>query len=666
MSDMQDETHTDAGHGYHMGSGDETGRTYLSGPGFTDMPIEYVVTPPGVCLWGGCIDIGMKEDVEAETARRDAVQSAMQATGGNGSRGTAGDATAGEAGHDDHEPGEGAAAGADPTELMGVGLPTTSQYLWSNMVVPYTVASSVPNQGRINDAIAHIHAMTGMRLVRRTSQRDYIEIISNGSAGWSSSAIGRRGGRQLIRYADGHSWQILVHEFYHAFGVYHEQSRSDRDAYVEIKWNNIQDNAVGNFQKQPGSVDYYDYDYGSLMHYPGTSFAKDRSKPTIVPKRRGVSIGQRQKLSYGDRQTVAKMYERYRTKGYAGVWRAGTGSYALWVNASWSSFRSRWQQWSGRGLRLHDIHVRTSGGRTYYSGVYRPGSGSYGLWANVDWASFRNRWQQWSGQGLRLVDMNIHRSGNQTRYSGVYQQGGGGYGLWVNADWTSFRNRWQDWSARGLRLVDLDVSRVGGITRYSGVFLAGSGGHALWANASWGSFVSKWSQLSGQGLRLVDINLHQTPGGGLRYSGCFLPGNDAHYLWANVTWESFRAKWEELAESGLRLIDFEMPIPASGLADVADASIAADTGDDESMAEPFGGLFEPAEVEEEALAAAEQEDHGGMVSGAEIDDGAAEGDGFAQFEAPGAPPGANGASAAGTRAEDPRGDGAVYQGEAVH
>jgi hypothetical protein len=76
-----------------------------------------------------------------------------------------------------------------------------------------------------------------------------------------------RGGRQVLRYEDSHSWPILVHEFLHALGVYHEQSRSDRDNFVEIRWNNIQDDAIGNFQKKPASVDYFDYDYGSLMHY---------------------------------------------------------------------------------------------------------------------------------------------------------------------------------------------------------------------------------------------------------------------------------------------------------------------------------------------------------------------------------------------------------------
>jgi hypothetical protein len=46
------------------------------------------------------------------------------------------------------------------------------------------------------------------------------------------------------------------------------------------------------------------------------------------------------------------------------------------------------------------------------------------------------------------------------------------------------------------------VRQVNGQDRYTGVFLAGAGGHGLWANATWDSFVAKWQEWAGQGLRL--------------------------------------------------------------------------------------------------------------------------------------------------------------------
>jgi hypothetical protein len=328
------------------------------------------------------------------------------------------------------------------------------------------------------------------------------------------------------------------------------------------------------------------------MHYQAGAFSKN-GQPTIVPRQSGVSIGQRNGLSYGDRQTIAKLYDRFFANGYTGVWRAGSGAYGLWVNAEWDSFKAKWEQWANQGLRLQDIHVRRAGGKTLYSGVWLPGSGSYALWANVSWESFKAKWQELASQGLRLVDIHVHRSGNENRYSGVWLPGSGGYGLWVNTKWDSFKAKWEEWAQQGLRLHDIHVQRVGGETFYSGVWLPGTGGYALWANATWDSFRSKWQELAGQGLRLVDINLHQA-GSNTFYSGVWLPGTGGYALWANVTWEGFRAKWEELAERNYRLVDFEIAMPEDGDADAADAF---DTGADfrrsfmQGESEAFGGIF---------------------------------------------------------------------------
>ncbi len=566
----------------HLSQESLTGRGYLTGPGLYEYPVEYAVVD-GLAVHEGCIILGTVEEVEEEAKRILA-----QHLGKNSV----------EAAGEDQE-------SSSKFVPYGVGLPTDSSFLWTNGVVPYTIAADVPNPSRVDDAIEHIEANTAIRFVKRTTSNarrypNYVEIVSNGDQRVSQSAIGMRGGRQTILYSDLHSWQILVHEFLHALGVYHEQSRSDRDEFVEIRWSNIPDgpppegekNWTGNFQKKPGSVDYFDYDYDSIMHYGPKQFARDRSKPTIVPLKPGVTIGQREGMSYGDRQTIAKMYQRFFTRGYAGVWRSGTGNYGVWINASWQSFRDKWQEWNAQGLRLHDIQVRRRRGQTLYSGVFRPGSGAYGLWANVTWDSFTNKWQEWSNQGLRLVDLHVHRVGNQNRYSGVFLPGSGAYALWANVKWDSFKAKWQELSRQGLRLVDIHVHRVGGQTRYSGVFRPGRGGYGLWANTTWSSFVSKWQEWSNQGLRLVDLNMHQV-GDSIRYTGVFLPGNDSHYLWANVTVESLRAKWQELAEQGLRLIDFEITNPEEGAAaDFADISLGGEEISDSPLEqEAFGGIF---------------------------------------------------------------------------
>ncbi len=66
----------------------------------------------------------------------------------------------------------------------------------------------------------------------------------------------------------------------HALGLLHEQSRSDRDRYVTINWQNILANKEGNFYKSSNSDNYGAYDFDSVMHYDQYAFSTD-GLPTI-------------------------------------------------------------------------------------------------------------------------------------------------------------------------------------------------------------------------------------------------------------------------------------------------------------------------------------------------------------------------------------------------
>ncbi|KAL7724621.1 hypothetical protein ACLKA6_016450 [Drosophila palustris] len=77
---------------------------------------------------------------------------------------------------------------------------------------------------------------------------------------------------------------IIQHETLHVLGLYHEQSRSDRDDYVVIDYDNIPRKYWSQFMAMSESTTTtYDvpYDFGSVMHYPKNAFAKDPSKLTI-------------------------------------------------------------------------------------------------------------------------------------------------------------------------------------------------------------------------------------------------------------------------------------------------------------------------------------------------------------------------------------------------
>ncbi|XP_035474042.1 meprin A subunit alpha [Scophthalmus maximus] len=106
---------------------------------------------------------------------------------------------------------------------------------------------------------------------------------------------------------------IVQHELLHALGFYHEQSRSDRDNYVKIWWDQIEEGMGHNFNKYEDDfiTDLNTaYDYESIMHYRPLSFNKNDSIPTIttsIPYFNEV-IGQRLDFSGVDITRLNRMY----------------------------------------------------------------------------------------------------------------------------------------------------------------------------------------------------------------------------------------------------------------------------------------------------------------------------------------------------------------------
>ncbi|WP_245328269.1 M12 family metallopeptidase [Hymenobacter aquaticus] len=179
---------------------------------------------------------------------------------------------------------------------------------WPSAVVYYTIDAALPSQNRVTDAITHWQTYTAVRFVKRTTQANYVTFrVGSGC----SSNIGMIGGRQYINLASGCSTGNTIHEIGHALGLFHEQTRNDRDTYVNILTQNIQAGYENNFTKYGVSgysgTDFGALDFGSIMMYGSFSFSSN-GQPTITKKDGSTFDIQRSGLSAGDRAGIDIMY----------------------------------------------------------------------------------------------------------------------------------------------------------------------------------------------------------------------------------------------------------------------------------------------------------------------------------------------------------------------
>ncbi|KAL6090544.1 hypothetical protein STEG23_024330, partial [Scotinomys teguina] len=150
-----------------------------------------------------------------------------------------------------------------------------------------------------------------------SGEANYISVFKE-SGCWSSVGNQHVGKQQLSIGANCDRIATVQHEFLHALGFWHEQSRADRDDYVTIVWDRILPGREHNFNIYNDSVSdslNVPYDYTSVMHYSKTAF-QNGTEPTIVTRISDFEdvIGQRMDFSDYDLLKLNQLYNCYAEK----------------------------------------------------------------------------------------------------------------------------------------------------------------------------------------------------------------------------------------------------------------------------------------------------------------------------------------------------------------
>ncbi|XP_028280341.1 meprin A subunit beta-like [Parambassis ranga] len=186
-------------------------------------------------------------------------------------------------------------------------------YLWTSPV-PYIFDQSleINARGVILQAFDQFKLKSCIDFKPRDSEKYYVDVKKLDGC---FSSIGRvtPNGQVLSIGQFCDSVATVEHEFLHALGFFHEQSRYDRDDYVIIQFENIVKGYENNFLKassEESTTQGVPYDYFSVMHY-GQNFFSNGNGSTIITKDPDFQnvIGQRLEMSSKDVLELNLLYK---------------------------------------------------------------------------------------------------------------------------------------------------------------------------------------------------------------------------------------------------------------------------------------------------------------------------------------------------------------------
>lgn len=181
---------------------------------------------------------------------------------------------------------------------------------WPNSTIVYRISGlSSSVRSELQKSFDEWTSKTNVRFKERTNESNYVTISSSGSNSNSGVAtLGVNGSRGFIRLGTRATAVVIIHEIGHTLGYIHEQNRRDRDNFIRINFENIQNNAVDQFYKSnSATLVTSQFDINSTMMYGSYTFSKN-GRPTITDLNGNVLPRRQARISSLDIQGTNSIY----------------------------------------------------------------------------------------------------------------------------------------------------------------------------------------------------------------------------------------------------------------------------------------------------------------------------------------------------------------------
>ncbi|RWS23382.1 Astacin-like metalloprotease toxin, partial [Leptotrombidium deliense] len=179
--------------------------------------------------------------------------------------------------------------------------------------VCFDITFSDEYEANIEKAIKEIEEKSCVRFQKRVTEHNFVRIFNGPACAADIGYEARPEQMVSLKIPNCMCHSLILHELMHTLGFVHMHSRSDRDDYIKIHWENINVSDRGRFIRfRPHqSENLTPFDFDSVMLYGNTSYSKDKKSFTMtsLDGSKIIEVCEKPGLSHNDVLAINKLYD---------------------------------------------------------------------------------------------------------------------------------------------------------------------------------------------------------------------------------------------------------------------------------------------------------------------------------------------------------------------